>query len=336
MYQTCQPVRVKHANSLLWETVATLSLGPMSPLLSISLALLFHLLTDGLTNLVLSGLTAIDVEEVGEEKLTCDFVLKKYKKLFTGIGHIQCAPAEIKLKANALPVQKPPRRIPVAMRDEFQEEINSMVKAGILTKLDKNQAMEWLNSFAVVRKPSSKLRVCLDPTDLNPHIIHPVCNSNTLDDIVHKCERQNILHLCTPLEEKTPSPSNLIGHQFKGLCPTFSSLQESQEGILEHLIEKHFCEKLYHDKKSRTLADIPTGSTAAILDHRSNTWTVDHILDRSNRSYCQTGKWQGHTLEQGGFETNLSSVSACFNQTSFCFGKCTRYCTTNQCYTTQD
>ena len=112
--------------------------------------------------------------------------MKRYKKLFTGIDQFQCAPAEIKLKDNAVPVQKPLRRIPVAMRDEFQEEINSMVKARILTKLDKNQATEWLNSFVVVRKPSGKLRVCLDSTDLNPHIICPVCNSNTFDDIVHK------------------------------------------------------------------------------------------------------------------------------------------------------
>ena len=80
----------------------------------------------------------IDVEEISEEKLTHDFILKKYRKLFSGIGHFKCAPAEIKLKDNAVPVQKLPRRIPVAMRDEFQEEINSMVKAGILTKLDKN------------------------------------------------------------------------------------------------------------------------------------------------------------------------------------------------------
>ena len=92
----------------------------------------------------------------------------------------------LQLKDNAVPVQKPLRRIPVAMRDEFQEAIDSMVKAGILTKLDKNQATEWLNSFVVVRKPSGKLRVSLDPTDLNPHIICPVFNSNTLDDIVHK------------------------------------------------------------------------------------------------------------------------------------------------------
>ena len=83
----------------------------------------------------------------------------------------------------------------------------------------------------------------------------------------------------------TPSPSSLIGCQFKGLCPTFSSLQESQEGTLEHLIERCLCEKLYHYKKSRTQADIPAGSNAAVLDHRSNTWTVGNILNRSNRSY---------------------------------------------------
>ena len=62
-------------------------------------------------------------------------------------------------------------------------------------------------------------------------------------------------------------------------------MQESQEGTLEHLIERRLHEKLYHDKKSRTLADIPTGSNTAVLDHRSNTWTVGNILDRNNRSY---------------------------------------------------
>ena len=86
----------------------------------------------------------IVVEEISEEKLTHDFILKKYRKLFSGIGRFKCAPAEIKLKDNAVPVQKPLRRIPVAMRDEFQEEINSMVKVGILTKLDKNQATNGL------------------------------------------------------------------------------------------------------------------------------------------------------------------------------------------------
>ena len=64
-----------------------------------------------------------------------------------------------------------------------------MVKGGILNKLDKNQATKWLNSFVVVRKPCGKLRIFLDPTDLYPHIVRPVCNSNTLDNIIHKLKK---------------------------------------------------------------------------------------------------------------------------------------------------
>ena len=66
---------------------------------------------------------------------------------------------------------------------------------------------------------------------------------HTVKNIMKKCHETGtpwhlglLENLCTPLDEKTPSPSNLIGHQFKGLCSTFSSLQESQEGTLEHLI----------------------------------------------------------------------------------------------------
>ena len=115
----------------------------------------------------------METEDIGQQKgqLTHDYIVKKYAKFFKGIGRFQCTPAKIQLKSNAVPVQKPAKRIPVALKDEFQKEINTIVKDGISTKLDKNQAMEWLNSFVVDRKPSGKLKICLDPTDLNPHII---------------------------------------------------------------------------------------------------------------------------------------------------------------------
>ena len=31
--------------------------------------------------------------------------------------------------------------------------------------------------------------------------------------------------------------------------------------------------------------NIPTGSTAAVLDHHSNTWTIGQVLDRNERRY---------------------------------------------------
>ena len=56
-------------------------------------------------------------------------------------------------------------------------------------------------------------------------------------------------------------------------------------GVLENLINRWLNEKLHQDRKSHTLEDISTGSTAAVLDHCSNTLTVGHVLDRTDRQY---------------------------------------------------
>ena len=76
----------------------------------------------------------------------------------------------------------------------------------------------------------------------------------------------------------------MLGRQSKGLCPIFNHTN-SGEGVLENLINRRLNEKLHHDKRSHTLEDIPTGSTIAVLDHCSNTWTVGHVLDRTDRRY---------------------------------------------------
>ena len=109
----------------------------------------------------------------------------KYKHLFQGIGRFKCDLVQIKLTQNATPVQKPPRRVPLALKDQFKQELDNMVSQGILSKLDdvNVNAPEWLNSFVVVKKPNGKLRICLDPTDLNPFIVRPVCNARTMDEI---------------------------------------------------------------------------------------------------------------------------------------------------------
>ena len=93
---------------------------------------------------------------------------------------------QINLTHNAVPLQKPPRRLPLALKDQFKQELDNMVSQGILNKLDDANinAPEWLNSFVVVKKPNGKLCICLDPTDPNPYIVRPVCNARTLDEIV--------------------------------------------------------------------------------------------------------------------------------------------------------
>ena len=93
------------------------------------------------------------------------------------------------MKQNGTPVQKPPRRVPIAMKDKIKQELDSMEAQGIISKYDGwDVSPEWLNSFLIVKKLSGALHICLDPTALNKEIIRPVCNAQTMDDVIHKLQ----------------------------------------------------------------------------------------------------------------------------------------------------
>ena len=111
----------------------------------------------------------------------------KYAHLFSEIGHFKCRPVHITIKQNGTPVQKPLRRVPITMKDKFKQELDLIEAQGIISKFDGHDVSpEWMNSFVIVKKPNGTLRVCLDPTDLNKDIIRPVCNSQMMDDVIHK------------------------------------------------------------------------------------------------------------------------------------------------------
>ena len=63
------------------------------------------------------------------QEFTLDTLMKqaiishpKYASLFSGIGHFWCSPVHITMRQNASPVQKPPRRVLIAMKDKFKQE----------------------------------------------------------------------------------------------------------------------------------------------------------------------------------------------------------------------
>ena len=129
-----------------------------------------------------------------QKGITKDQVLAKYKKVFTGLGRLKVTPVKIHLKPGVEPQQKPCRRVPIAIRGQFKDELDSMEGQGTITKLDKNTVTPWLNSFVNVGKKDQKsLRVCLDPTGLNPYIIRPVCNSYTLDEISYMLKDAKVM-----------------------------------------------------------------------------------------------------------------------------------------------
>ena len=82
------------------------------------------------------------------------------------------------------------------MRQKFKDELDSLEHKDVLRKLKPNEVPEWLNSFVCPVKDDGGLRVCLDPTGLNPYIVRPVFNSHTHDEISYKLKDAKVLTVC--------------------------------------------------------------------------------------------------------------------------------------------
>ena len=57
------------------------------------------------------------------------------------------------------------RKIPFALKDEIKAELERIVRLGVIKPI--TEPTDWVNQIVVGRKPNGKLRMCLDPRDLN-------------------------------------------------------------------------------------------------------------------------------------------------------------------------
>ena len=103
-------------------------------------------------------------------------ILSHYSSCFEGIG---CFPGELykfHLKREHKPARHAPRKVPIHLEAAFKEEIKSLVKLGFLEEVKEHT--DLVNSYVIVEKDSGnhhspnhtikrKLRICLDPRDLN-------------------------------------------------------------------------------------------------------------------------------------------------------------------------
>jgi hypothetical protein len=77
-------------------------------------------------------------------------------------------PYTIRLKDDATPVQQPPRRIQVPLRPLLKAALNSLSAEGIIAPI--SEPTPWISSLVVAPKKNGKLRICLDPKNLNQAI----------------------------------------------------------------------------------------------------------------------------------------------------------------------
>ena len=100
-------------------------------------------------------------------------ILSEYPKLFDGKICLMKGEVSIALKDDGRPYQAPIRRVAQTIEKPLKDELYRLVCKGILVKMDPDEPSNWLNSFVFVRKPYGKIRLHLDPTQLNKYMIRP-------------------------------------------------------------------------------------------------------------------------------------------------------------------
>ncbi|UYV75303.1 K02A2.6-like [Cordylochernes scorpioides] len=115
-------------------------------------------------------------------------LLDKYKDIFEGIG---CLQGEYKLETDPTikPIKQAPRRVPITLRKELKEKLIDMEKKNIIAKVD--YSTDWISNLVLV-KSTKKLRICIDPRELNVALKRAEYSIPTIEEIIPNLQNAKI------------------------------------------------------------------------------------------------------------------------------------------------
>ena len=133
--------------------------------------------------------------------LTKQEILSQYSGCFEGIGRFPGDPYKFHLKPDYKPARHAPRKVPVHLEKAFKEEIDSLVSQGILEEVKEHT--DWVNLYVIVEKDTGnahapnhtikkKLRICLDPRDLNEALEREPYHTRSVDEITAKLQGMTV------------------------------------------------------------------------------------------------------------------------------------------------
>ena len=123
------------------------------------------------------------IEEMSKTsvKAECEF-FNVYEDVFS-TGSVGCLPVthHIEIDRNVKPVVHAPRKVPAALRPKIQEELSRMEKLDVITPV--TTPTEWVSSLVTMVKPN-KIRLCIDPKDLNKAVKREYYPMKTVEDVL--------------------------------------------------------------------------------------------------------------------------------------------------------
>ncbi|UYV63748.1 hypothetical protein LAZ67_2005487, partial [Cordylochernes scorpioides] len=125
------------------------------------------------------------VNHVNESMSTnIETLVQEHEHLFHGLGTIKGYSHKVTLKDNYRPIAQRCRRIPYAMVEAVNQELDKMLENGIIEEV--HQGSEWVSNIIVVpKRDSEEIRLCIDHREVNKAILrerHPI---PTIDNMLH-------------------------------------------------------------------------------------------------------------------------------------------------------
>ncbi|KAJ8044099.1 hypothetical protein HOLleu_11471 [Holothuria leucospilota] len=108
-------------------------------------------------------------------------IMSEFDDVFTGLGCVKDVIHHIMVDPDVPPVVHPPRKVPVALRAKVKEELKRMEELDVIEKV--TSPTQWVSSMVSIFK-NDKVRICLDPKDLNKAIRREHFPMRTVEDVV--------------------------------------------------------------------------------------------------------------------------------------------------------
>ena len=114
---------------------------------------------------------------------TVEDLKKLYPNSFDRHGSLKGA-YNIRVDTTVKPATHAKRKVPIESKETIDKELDYLIEEEIIT--EQVEPTPWVSSVTFPRKPNGKVRVCLDPSNLNKAIIREHHKPMTVEEIAHE------------------------------------------------------------------------------------------------------------------------------------------------------
>lgn len=117
---------------------------------------------------------------------------EEFADVFEGLGALP-GNYQIVIDENVPPVVHAPRRVPVALRLRIKTKLDELVERKVIVPV--TEPTQWVSSMLAIVKPN-KVRICIDPRDLNRAILREHYQMPTIDEVASRLAGAKKFTLC--------------------------------------------------------------------------------------------------------------------------------------------